>query len=305
MKKSISEYCAVCCRGLVLAAALVICGTSAFCADWKAVHELANGRDLAAALRAAEKQPQSVEALYRLALVYMELFQNARAQEVVDRIMAIAPELPQARWVQAELLRRRHDIPASEMILRRLISQYPDFTLPYLTMGFIRYTQARFEEAAGFAAEVISRGSKKTDSVHYSRAYVLYGGSKGMVAFYGGLISKLVNGPKVLSWIRKAEQLRSNNSAAWWGYGSYYLLAPKAVGGNINKAQMYLERTIAAEPLFPDPYVRLAQVYLVRGDRKNYQRYLEKALELDPQNELALDIKTNTCNFVCVERGIQ
>ncbi len=124
-----------------------------------------------------------------------------------------------------------------------------------------------------------------------------------MVALKGGLVSKIINGPKVLAYIRRAEQLRSNCSAAWWGYGTYYLLAPKAAGGNVEKAKMYLERMIAAEPLFPEAYARMAQVYQSKGNRAQYQRYLDKAFELDPGSELACDVKADTCNFGCVEWG--
>ena len=34
-------------------------------------------------------------------------------------------------------------------------------------------------------------------------------------------------------------------------------------------------------------------------DIKNYETYLGKAISIDPRNELALDIKTEKCNFIC------
>jgi hypothetical protein len=35
------------------------------------------------------------------------------------------------------------------------------------------------------------------------------------------------------------------------------------------------------------------------GDDKKYQLYLKKALNIDPQNELALDIESGRCKFIC------
>ena len=42
---------------------------------------------------------------------------------------------------------------------------------------------------------------------------------------------------------------------------------------------------------FADAYARLAQFYRDKGDKEKYHSYLDKALELDPQNELALMVQ--------------
>jgi len=81
--------------------------------------------------------------------------------------------------------------------------------------------------------------------------------------------------------------------------GSYYLLAPKAVGQNTKLAEAYLSESISRDPLFADAYVRLAQVYAIKGEVQKRNQYLNKALEIDPQNELALDTKSGRCKFIC------
>ena len=85
-----------------------------------------------------------------------------------------------------------------------------------------------------------------------------------------------------------------------FGLGSFYLLAPAFAGGDINKAEEYLKKALAADPLFADVYVRLAQVYKLKGDKDNYRFYLEKAFKVDPENQLAVDIKSGKCKFICV-----
>ena len=71
------------------------------------------------------------------------------------------------------------------------------------------------------------------------------------------------------------------------GLGSYYLLAPFFAGGDKKKALAYLEKAVKADLYFADAYVRLAQAWREKGDKVRHDFYLGKALELDPQNELA------------------
>ena len=75
---------------------------------------------------------------------------------------------------------------------------------------------------------------------------------------------------------------------------------PTVLGRDLDKAQELFEKAAQAEPLFPDIYVRLAQIAKARGDEQRYNELLDKALELDPKNELAADIKNRTCKFICI-----
>jgi len=77
-------------------------------------------------------------------------------------------------------------------------------------------------------------------------------------------------------------------------------LIPPFFGRNFDKAEAFIRKTIQQDPRFPDPYVRLAQLYLFKGQKDQYEKYIDKALELDPLNELALDIKNRTCRFICL-----
>ena len=123
-----------------------------------------------------------------------------------------------------------------------------------------------------------------------------------MIAHYGGPLSKVINGTGVLPALRKAEALQPDNAGVLFGIGSYYLLAPGFAGGDRNAALDHLEKAVKADPLMADTYVRLAQAYKLKGNSEKYNVCLQKALEIDPQNELALDIKNKTCKFICVNR---
>ncbi len=62
----------------------------------------------------------------------------------------------------------------------------------------------------------------------------------------------------------------------------------------------YLKEGIEIDPLFADAYVRLAQVYQMQQDEEKYQQYLNKTLQINPNNALAQDAKNKICKFNCV-----
>ena len=99
--------------------------------------------------------------------------------------------------------------------------------------------------------------------------------------------------------LKTAQQLQPKSAQVMLGMGSFYLLAPRLVGGDLAKAQIYLNKGIQIDPLFADIYVRLAQLYKIKGDKEKYDFYLNKAGQIDPQSELLLDVKSGKCKFIC------
>lgn len=267
--------------------------------DWKNLHEAADKIDISQAVSAVEKSPDSVNDLYVLALVYLNVHQDNEAESAFVKIAKLSPEVVEAQWGLAEVYRRKHNVHDAETMLEAVVVSHPRFAPAHISLGYIKYNKMEFERAVSLASEVIRQGKDNVDLSNYVRAYLLTAGSKGMIAHYGGPLSKLINGTSVLSTLKKAESLQPDAAAVLFGLGSFYLLAPSLAGGNLQKAQVYLEKALHADPGFVDIYVRLAQVYQRKGDSAQYEQYLGKALAIDPQNELVLDIKSNTCKFVC------
>jgi len=121
-----------------------------------------------------------------------------------------------------------------------------------------------------------------------------------MIAHNGGPIVKILNGTQVFPHLDRARKLLPDSAQVYFGLGAYYLLAPGIAGGDLDKAQAHLLRAITLDPKLADAYVRLAQVYKARGNEAKYEYYLNKALEIDPKNVLANDIKNKKCDFVCI-----
>lgn len=267
--------------------------------DWIRLHEKASTLTLGEARGEVFKSPNSIDDIYVLGLVYLNLHKDKEAGNTFKRILSLNPKSIPAQWGVAEVLRRQHDLVNSRKMLEEIIKADPDFSPAYISIAYLEYLAMRFDKAILFGQAVLDQGSDNVDLNNFTRAYVVIAGSKGMIAHYGGPISKLINGTQVLPTLKKAEILQPDSPAVLFGIGAFYMLAPTLAGGNLDKSKEYLNKAIQVDPNFPDIYVRLAQVYKFKGDKEKYEYYLKKALELDPQNELALDIKGQICKFVC------
>ena len=63
-----------------------------------------------------------------------------------------------------------------------------------------------------------------------------------MIAYYGGPLSKLINGTGILPMLKDAQSMQPDSPAVWFGLG----------------------RVTQADPGFADAYVRLGQIYRMK-----------------------------------------
>jgi tetratricopeptide (TPR) repeat protein len=197
-------------------------------------------------------------------------------------------------------LRRQHKISEAQNLLNEVLKKQPEFYPAAISLAYAKYIQMDFEGSVRLAKRVIEAGRENSDLSNYVRAYCIYAGAKGMIAHYGGPLSKLINGTAAKPNLDKAEKLQPDSPGVLFGLGSFYLLAPKLVGGDKVKSEEYIKKAIKADPNFADAYVRLAQIYKIKGDIVAFHKYLDKALEIDPGNDLALDFKSGACKYICV-----
>jgi tetratricopeptide (TPR) repeat protein len=268
--------------------------------DWKTLHEEADKTGLSDANAAVQARPDSVADLYLLGLVYLNGHKNKEAGGIFDKIISLEPGSVEGRWGRAEVLIRMHKVDEGARILGEILKSNPGFSPVLISLSYAEYIKLNFRESTRFALTVIKQGRDKVDLSNYTRAYLLYSGARGMMAHYSVPPAKIIYGLSVLPNLRKAEKLKPNSPAVLYGLGSFHLLAPSFAGQDIDEAEIYLRKAIAKDPLFADAYVRLAQVYKVKKDKAKYQANLNKALEIDPRNELALDIKNGECKFICI-----
>lgn len=277
----------------------LFCGRG-YCFNWRELHDRSKDMSIKRAEELVKESPDSIETLYTLALTYLNEHKDSLAENIFNTILMKDPSSFEAEWGRAEIFRRRKEKEKSRKILNKIIKEHPDFSPAYITMAYLEYTEGNFNKAVWLTSRVKEQGRDNVDLNNYTRAYLIYAGSKGMIASRGGPISKLINGTQVLPNLKKAEDLMPDSPEVLYGLGSFYFLAPGIAGGNINKALDCLKKVIELKPDFAEAYVRLAQVYKEKNDNKKYETYLSKALELDPENELALDEQLGVCKFNCV-----
>jgi len=273
--------------------------TALYPMDWKVLHNKADTLTLSAAQDAVSGNRGILEDQYVLGLVYLNLHKDQAAYQVFAALLNNYPDMVELKWGLAESCRRLHNTDKAESLLNEAIKQDAAFAPALISLAYIKYFKMDFTGSVRLASKVIQQGPDKVDLSNYARAYAMYAGSKGMLAHYGGLFSKAIDGLAVKTNLDKAQKLQPDSPAVLFGLGSYYLLAPVIAGGNKNKAEEYLNKALEVDPFFADVYVRLAQLAKIRGEKEKYNSYMSKALELDPGNELALDTTSGRCKFIC------
>jgi len=268
--------------------------------NWQTLHDEADKTSLSDAQEAVQEKPDSVDDLYVLGLIFLNLHKDQEAGETFRNILSLSADSLEAKWGVAEVLRRNHELQKSESLLNEILKVNPDFSPALISLAYIRYIQMKFDEAVKLAYKVEKQGMDNVDLSNYVRALLLVAGAKGMIAHYGGPLSKVINGTAVMPNLKKAEKLQPDSAGVTFGLGSFYFLAPGIVGGSKQKAEEYLKKTIELDPYFVDAYVRIAQLYSIKGDSAQYKEYLRKAQEIDPKNEILLDFKSGACKFICV-----
>ncbi|MBU2102902.1 MAG: hypothetical protein ABH865_04185 [Candidatus Omnitrophota bacterium] len=284
---------------LFLILSLLFFSYPCFAFDLRALHEEADRTSSAEALARTARSKNSPDAWYVLGLTYLNEHKDDLARSAFGRVHSMNPASVAGRWGEAEVLRRKHQLRESEKILHDIIVQSPQFSPAYITLAYIKFTNTDYAIAVSLAKKVIAQGKENVDINNYTRAYLIVAGSRGMLAHYGGPIAKVTQGTRVFSMLKKAESFQPFSSGVYFGLGSFYFLAPFFVGGNIDIAAEYFIKAITADPLFADSYARLAQVYKLKNDTVRYHDLIKKALDIDPGNELALDVQSGRCSFIC------
>ncbi|MFH1046311.1 MAG: tetratricopeptide repeat protein [Candidatus Omnitrophota bacterium] len=284
---------------LIMLSILGLFSSCAYALDWQKLHEQADALTLNQASELIRQDPEGLETLYLLGLVYLNLHRDNDALAAFEKILNANPEVIAAKWGRAEVLRRQKKIADSETLLKEVLKKEARFYPADITLSYIRHTQLKFGESVSLAYKVKSAGRENVDLSNYVRALLLIGGGKGMLAHYGGPLAKIFNGTAIYPNLKKAEELQPDSAAVLFGLGSFYFLAPKIIGGDIAKAEDYLKRAIEKDPLFADAYARLSQLFRMKGDKEKAADCLQKALAIDPQNELALDAQSGRCKFIC------
>jgi tetratricopeptide (TPR) repeat protein len=205
-----------------------------------------------------------------------------------EKVLAVDNTNIKALWGKAEVLRRDYKFSEAQKLLQEILKQDPMYIPAQISVCYIRYHDDKFKEAIKMAKDLLARVDINTKDK--AIVYMLMGSINARRASKGGFFSKLSYGTQIRGYFQKAADLAPELSEAHLGLGSFYLKAPGIAGGNIDKAIKELEKAVELTPDFATANARLAQAYKKKGDLAKFQRYLQRARELDPDNEVLREI---------------
>jgi len=222
-------------------------------------------------------------------LVLLKVRNDAAALAEIEKVLAVNSADIEALWGKAEVLRRGYSFAESEKILQQVLSQNPGHTSSLISLSYIRYHDGRFEEALALLKKVL--GQRNLSRENKALSYMLIGSINAKKASLGGLFSKVVYGTHIRGYFEKAKHLAPDLSEVYLGLGTFYLLAPRIVGGDTQRAIVELETAVRLTPEFATANVRLAQAYKKKGNMEKYNFYFQQAQRLDPNNEILKELK--------------
>lgn len=223
-------------------------------------------------------------------LQYLRARKDLLAEAEADKILSVEPDNTCALWAKAEIFRRTYKFSDSEKVLGRVLAASPGYVPAMVSMAYIRYHNNKFREALTLLKQALR--CPGLDRENKAMIYMLIGSVNAKRAKQGGFLGKVAYGTRILGYFEKARAFAPELPEVRLGLGSFYLLAPKIAGGNLDLAIEELNYAVTLTPDFATANARLAQAYREKGDPEKYGLYMQKARELDPHNEVVKEIES-------------
>jgi len=222
-------------------------------------------------------------------LQHLKLRKDKLALIEAEKILSQEPDNLTALWGKAEILRRSYKFEEAQKILDKILNKQPGYAPALICLSYIKYHYNKFEEASDILNPLKDKPGLEREN--QAIAYMLLGSINAKKAHQGGFFSKVIYGTQIRRYFEKAKAIAPDLSEVHLGAGTFYLLAPKIIGGSIERAIEELECAVKLTPDFATPTARLAQAYKKKGDLANFNRYLQQAKKLDPENEVIKEIE--------------
>jgi len=210
------------------------------------------------------------------------------ALELFEKILSSQPNNPDALWGKAEVSRRNREYKKAEYILDKILKENPGHISSLNTMAYIKYKEEKYKEAESLLNQVLEFDG--LDRQNQALAYIMLGTINSGRSAKGGFFSKIRYGTNIKYYFLKAEELAPELPETHLSLGTFYLLAPRIAGGDLDKAIRELLTVVEMAPDFATANARLAQAYQKKGLVDKYEFYIMRAMALDPDNEVLKEI---------------
>jgi len=267
-------------------------------ADWKALTDEAVMLSPASVVALEGKEKKSEQDVYVLTLIYYRQYRHAGLKKLLADSGNLPPDSPALSLLQGILLMREHQHPQSRAVLNGVLHAHPDFYPALFVLGHQCYLQKDFHQAHALARRLIGK-KKDLSKYHYMASLVLAAGARGFTAPRNWLLA-IPAYFEVTGHFREAKRLMPESAEVLYGLGCFHLLTPSFVGGDIDLAISMLEKSRRLTPLNTQVYVRLAQAYRAKNDESAYRKNIDRAHEIDAQDELLADYLSGEKGFLDV-----
>ena len=234
---------------------------------------------------------------YRLNFVRIEAGSGGRSEAVelllarrdkealamFERILAENPQDIEALWGKGEVYRRDYRYKEAQVLFNRILNEDPYHAPSLLSLAYIKYKDDLFRDAIRLVNRALA--VKGLDRYNRALGFMMMGTINSRRSQKGWILSKLAYGTQIKGYFLKARNLAPELPEVRLGLGTFYLLAPEVIGGDVDKAIEELSAALKSAPNFATASIRLAQAYQKKGDLKNYEFYMQKARQIDPGTE--------------------
>lgn len=213
---------------------------------------------------------------------------DKEADVIFEKIINSQPDNLDALWGKAEVLRRKRDYADSEQLLNKILLCRPTHVPSLISLSYIRYKDDKIEEALNLTKKALRSASNREDA---ALGYLMLASINSRRSQSGWIFGKVAYGLKIKGYFLKAKELAGDMPEVRLGLGTFYLLAPSIIGGDLDKAISELNHAFESTPEFATVNARLAQAYKKKGDLEKYNFFLKRTRELDPENEVLKEIE--------------
>jgi len=206
-----------------------------------------------------------------------------------DKILSIDPDNIEALWAKAEALRRQRKFYDSQLLLEKVLIKYPRHYPSLNSLAYIKYKDDDTRAALELVNKILA--SDDCDRQNRALAYMMLGTINSKISSLSGIFGKINYAMRIKGNLLKAKELAPELAEIRLALGTFYLLAPGIIGGDIDKAVEELTTAVEISPNFATANARLAQAYKIKKSIGKYNLYLARAKELDPGNEVVAELE--------------
>ncbi|MFH0763232.1 MAG: tetratricopeptide repeat protein [Candidatus Omnitrophota bacterium] len=217
------------------------------------------------------------------AFTMLKARKDKQAQVILEEVLMRQPQNLEALWGKAEILRRGRKFRESEALFNLILKKNPQYPPALLGLAYIRYNDNNLKEALQLVKRALKSEALTKDNK--ALAFMMLGSINSKRSTNGWVINKIQYGIQIKSYFLKAAMIAPELAEVHLGLGTFYLKAPVIAGGSLDKAIEELETAIKLAPEFATAAARLAQAYKKKNNPEKYNFYLQRAKELDPENE--------------------